>query len=166
MRECRHLFVYAGPVRDAILEWKLRGRAAGVAWLVDAAGARLREMIAPDDLLLPVPMPLARMRRRGMHHAADLCRMIAGETGCRFEWRALRRQGEQPRQSSLSGAARRRNLRRAFVLAPDAWAYLRGGRIWIVDDIRTTGATLRAACRALAAGGFPAHALTLSRTET
>ncbi len=42
MRECRHLFVYAGPVRDAILEWKLRGRAAGAAWLVKAAGARLR----------------------------------------------------------------------------------------------------------------------------
>ncbi len=111
-------------------------------------------------------MPLARMRRRGMHHAADLCRMIAAETGCRFEWRALRRAGDRPRQSSLSGAARRRNLRGAFVLAPDARAYLRGGRLWIVDDIRTTGATLREASRALAKAGFEPRALTLSRTDT
>ncbi|MDX8401297.1 MAG: ComF family protein [Mariprofundaceae bacterium] len=164
MCACVHLYRYEGPVRQAILDWKLRGRGTGVAWLLHVGAERLSAQIGPDDLLLPVPMPLSRMRRRGLHHAANLCRMIAAETGCRFEWRALRRKGEQPRQSSLTGRARRQNLRGAFVLAPDWRAYLPAtGRLWIVDDILTTGATMREAARTLARTGHPIHALSLSR---
>jgi len=137
-----------------------------VRWLMDAAAGRLVELVAPEDLLLPVPMPLVRMRKSGQHHAADLCRMIAAHTGCRWDWQLLRRVGEQPRQSELSGAARRRNLRKAFAMDADylATAQPVDGRLWVVDDVLTTGTTPACAARALKPMGMPVHTLSLART--
>jgi predicted amidophosphoribosyltransferase len=151
-------------VRRAILDWKLAGDDGGVRWLLTAAGGQLRQWLAADDLLLPVPMPLARMRASGQHHAADLCRMLAAIAGCRWDWRLLRRTGEQPRQSALTGLARRRNLRRAFTVdAAYADAQILPSRLWLIDDILTTGTTARCAARALARLKRPVHVLSLAR---
>lgn len=158
------LFTYAGPVREAVLAWKLEGRDAGLLWLLNASRPRLQELFNPGDVLLPVPMPLKRMRKAGQHHAADLCRYIANIAGCGWEWKLLRRQGEQARQSSLRSAARRRNLRGAFSVDLRVWNKLAiQGRVWIVDDIHTTGATLQFAARALANLQQPVSAFALSR---
>ena len=158
------LYAYDGPVREAILNWKLEGRDAGLLWLLDAAARRLRETFAATDLLLPVPMPIQRMRRAGQHHAADLCRHIARIVHCRVNWRLLRRIGEQPRQSTLTGSERRRNLARAFRLDEEQVRNLPpDGRLWLVDDILPTGATVRYACRCLKQAGRTVHAFTLAR---
>jgi predicted amidophosphoribosyltransferase len=153
------LYVYAGPVREAILDWKLRGRDAGVEWLLDTAAARLRDIFTLGDVLLPVPMPLTRMRRAGRHHAADLCRAIAHVTGARVEWRWLRRAEDAGRQSERGRGERWRHARRAFRLNEGADVELPdGGRLWVVDDIRTTGATLHWACKTLRPLARSAHA--------
>jgi len=151
-------------VRDALLNWKLQGRDAGLLWLLGAAAKRMQQIFAPQDLLLPVPMPIGRMRKAGQHHAADLCRHIAAITGSRVDWRLLRRTGEQPRQSALSGSRRRRNLSHAFDLDMASWqSIVPPGRLWLVDDILTTGATVHCACRCLKKTGQPIHAFTLAR---
>ncbi len=164
------LLVYQGPVREAILDWKLSGHHAPVRWLIDAARPRLRELLSEHDLLLPVPMPLSRMRKSGQHHAADLSRWLAEASGCHWDWRILRRIGEQARQSSLAGRQRWNNLRKAFAIDDD---YLTGQsplhgieRIWIVDDILTSGATLHYAARAATCIGRPVHVLSLARTKS
>ncbi len=159
------LYAYKEAVRDAILQWKLGGDERAIDWLLTVAGDTLRQTIQPHDLLIPIPMPLARMRRTGQHHAANLCRMIAAITGCRWEWRWLRRTGNQPRQSSLSHKERRNNLRRAFTLDTDHQPTLAGdATIWLVDDIMTTGATLHFAARTLARQHHASAALALART--
>ncbi len=158
------LYVYDGPVREAILGWKLEGRDAGLLWLLDAAAARLQQVFTPEDVLLPVPMPIRRMRKSGQHHAAALCCHIARIAGCRMDWRLLRRSGEQPRQSVLPGSARRRNLAHAFRLDVAHWRDMQPvGRLWLVDDIFTTGTTVRYACRCLKQTGQPVSAFTLAR---
>jgi ComF family protein len=160
------LYEYSGPVREAILAWKLDGRDAAARWLVKVAKARLTVYISAQDILLPVPMPLSRMRKSGQHHAANMCRWLAHEIGCRWDWRILVRVGDQARQSSLSGAARRKNLSKAFALADDCSKYARGEAcIWIVDDILTTGATLHFAARTALKLGRPVRALSLARTS-
>jgi len=152
------------------LDWKLQGRDAAVRWLLQAAMPHLHDLIATDCLLLPVPMPLSRMRKHGQHHAANLCRWLADALDCSWDWRILRRIGEQPRQSSLSGSARRKNLRKAFTLAADYpahWQNLaqRPTSIWLVDDILTTGATLHFAAKASIKLGLPVHVLSVARTS-
>jgi len=133
-------------------------------WLCLAAAARLKALFAEEDLLLPVPMPLSRMRRSGRHHAADLCRRIGRITGSPMEWRLLRRSGVQARQSELGRGGRWRNLRKAFHLEGDYRKMLENrDRIWVVDDICTTGATLHFACRTLNAAGYGVRAFSLAR---
>jgi predicted amidophosphoribosyltransferase len=163
--ETYSLYEYAGPVREAILDWKLNGREAGGRWLLAAAIPRISEYIATDDLLLPVPMPLSRMRKNGQHHAANMCRWLAKAVDCNWDWRILRRAGEQPRQSSLSGAARRKNLRKAFTVCNDYAPRLQDiSTVWVVDDILTTGTTLHHAARALLKLNKPVRVLSLART--
>jgi len=172
-QETHSLFSYHGPVRDALLAWKLGGDDAAIHWLMNASASRLSGLINADDLLLPVPMPLSRMRKSGLHHAAALAKMVAGQTGCHWDWQLLRRHGEQARQSSLSKVARRKNLRKSFYLNHDHWVERweprwsensQSGRIWVVDDIVTTGATMHYACKALRGLKRPVYALSLART--
>jgi len=167
------LFIYRdGPVRSAILDWKLQGRDAGMLWLLNAATPHLQTLFGPHSLLLPVPMPLSRMRRVGRHHAADLCKAIAKQTGAGFDWRLLRRSGTQQRQSTLNGRARWKNLCKAFRVDNDHWAEIAATQtnkgdenvhVWVVDDIITTGATMHYACRALHRAGIRASAFSLTR---
>ena len=166
-RQTYSLYRYHGPVREAILNWKLEGRSAAVRWLLDEAMPGLCERMDEHSLLLPVPMPMSRMRSRGQHHAADLCRWLARGTGSSWDWRVLRRSGEQPRQSTLSGQARRMNLRKAFILADDYTQYVSEAvqSVWIVDDILTTGSTLHFAARAAVRLAVPVHVLSLARTS-
>jgi len=167
-QQTHHLYQYHGPVRDATLNWKLSGKEAGVRWLLQAAAPRLTRIIAPDDLLLPMPAPLSRMRKSGQHHAANLCHWLCAHTQARREWRLLRRIGEQPRQSSLSGVARRKNLRKAFALCDDYRPLVQSlapqARLWIIDDIFTTGSSVHYAAQVAVRTGLPVHILTLART--
>jgi predicted amidophosphoribosyltransferase len=137
-----------------------------VRWLLAAAIPRISEHIAADDLLLPVPMPLSRMRKSGQHHAANMCHWLAQAVDCGWDWRLLRRVGEQPRQSSLAGSARRKNLRKAFALSNDYAPDLQGvSTIWVVDDILTTGTTLHYAARTIHKLKKPVRVLSLARTS-
>jgi len=157
------LYTYAGPVRASVLAWKLQGNDAGLQWLIDAAQARLATIFLPGDVLLPVPMPIVRMRKAGCHHAADLCKAICKISGSQINFNVLRRSGTQQRQSSLSRTERWNNLRKAFRVNSDHLHLNEGQRLWVVDDICTTGATLYYACRALKPVGCPVHAFSLTR---
>ncbi len=157
------LYTYAGPVRTAILAWKLQGNDVGLQWLMGAAEARLVSVFSPRDTLLPIPMPISRMRKAGRHHAADLCKAICKMTGSQMDCNVLRRMGMQQRQSSLSRTERWNNLRKAFRVDSNHLHMDEQNRLWVVDDIRTTGATLHHACRALKPMGHPVHAFSLAR---
>ncbi len=169
-QQTHSVYEYHGPVRDALLEWKLQGHDAAIRWLLKAAMPSLAELIEKDAVLLPVPMPLSRMRKHGQHHAANMCRWLADDLGCAWDWRLLRRMGEQPRQSALSGSARRKNLRKAFGLAADyeqRWMAIspEPASVWIVDDILTTGSTLHFAAKVSLKLGVAVNVLSLARTS-
>lgn len=167
-RSTSSLFVYKGAVRDALLAWKLQGQSSGIHWLLETAQPQLQQLFSPQDLLIPVPMPLNRMRRSGLHHTAHLCQMISKLTGATTDWRLLRRTKAHVRQSSLHGHARQNNLRKGFILSDDYLDRFKAhnvkGKIWVIDDILTTGATLRHACKAMGRTNRPVFAFSCART--
>ena len=102
--------------------------------------------------------------RRGFNQADDLARRL-GVPMLRALWR---RRATAP-QTGLNAAARRRNVRHAFRLSPllsDARCHrlLEDRIVVLVDDVRTTGATLDACAAELkGAGAREVRALTVAR---
>ena len=144
-------FVYASPLDRLEASFKFgrslaAGRVLSELWL-DA----LREAPpALPDALVPVPLHRDRLRERGYNQALELARPLARELGIDLRLDMLQRVRATSAQSDLDAAARRRNLRGAFAaadrVAPPA-------HVAIVDDVMTTGTTLRECARALARAG-------------
>ena len=101
------------------------------------------------DEVVGVPMPAARERRRGYNQAELLARALARRTGVPCDMTLLTRRGERATQSTLPKRARAANVRGAFAASP----LVKDRSILIVDDISTTGETLRACASALRAAG-------------
>jgi ComF family protein len=97
------------------------------------------------DAVVPIPMHRAKLRRRGYNQAELLARALAHLIRVRPEPELLTRTGERATQSRLSRAERRANVRGAFAASRRA----AGKSILLVDDVCTTGETLRACAAAL-----------------
>ncbi len=114
-------------------------------------------------LVLPMPLSGARLRQRGFNQSLELARQLAPakvQAGC------LLRLRDTPAQSGLPRAARLRNVRGAFGVAPGQAGKVEGRNVLLVDDVMTSGASLHAAAQALReAGAARVTALVLARTE-
>lgn len=160
--QCRHLdpaivmaraaYPYTGWVARAVQLAKYDDEPARLPDI----GARLLPLmrdLGPLDALVPVPLHPARLRRRGYNQADVLAREISAVTGVPL-WPVIRRIRETRPQVGLTRDARTHNVHDAFALDP-AWSPRPGMRFLIVDDVRTTGATLNA-CANVLAGTSPA----------
>lgn len=101
------------------------------------------------DALVPVPMSRRRERRRGYNQAELLARALSFRIGVPCDMTLLTRRSEGATQSMLPRRERAANVRTAFRASPAA----KGTSILVIDDICTTGETLRACANALRAGG-------------
>jgi ComF family protein len=110
----------------------------------------LAERASRPDAILPIPLHRARLARRGYNQALELARPIASLLGLAVLPRALVRTRDTAPQTELDADARRRNLRGAFTAEADAIA---GRRVLLVDDVVTTGATVREAAATLIRAG-------------
>ena len=111
------------------------------------------------DGVVPVPLHRARLARRGFNQAELMARAVAGRIGAPLsdKLRAVRRTRDQV---ELSAGERRENVAGAF----EARGSL-AGRILLVDDVFTTGATMSECAGVLRrAGAGEVQALTLCRT--
>lgn len=102
------------------------------------------------DAIVPVPLHRQRLRERGYDQALELAKIVSRRLGLPLLADGLHRRVSTKAQTGLDADARRRNLRGAFtarVLRP--WP----GHVALVDDVMTTGATLREATQALRRAG-------------
>ena len=102
------------------------------------------------DLVLPVPLSKMRMKSRGFNQSALLSRPIARYFGVEHSTAMLAREKETDPQYSKTTVEREMNLQDAFSANP---AKLNGRRVLLVDDIITTGATIKYCSKALSEAG-------------
>lgn len=148
---------YDGPIRTALLAYKERGRrdlAGPLAALVArATRVAVASGPAPPGRLVLVPVPSARSAAvaRGGDHVLRLARHTAVATGLRVARDGLTLTRSVRDSAGLDIRERSANLSEAMAARPP----VPGLSAVVVDDIVTTGATLREARRALQAVGWP-----------
>jgi ComF family protein len=101
------------------------------------------------DALVPVPLYRGRLAERGYNQSLELAKTVAAEIGLPVLPRVCRRVRPTLAQSSLSPAARRRNVRGAFSIEPRSLP----PRLAIVDDVMTSGQTVIELARVLRESG-------------
>jgi ComF family protein len=141
----RGALVYDARARPLVSAWKERGRRDLARPLAEIVA----EVIAcPDvDVVTFVPGDRERGRQRGHVPAARLADALGGLWNLPVS-RLLARAGGSSRQAGLPRAERRRNVRGAFRARTTV-----SGRVALVDDVYTTGATVSACASALRKAG-------------
>lgn len=163
---------YGPPVSLLINQFKFQRRfelAPTLARLLLLRWLAQRRWLALErpDLLLPVPLHWWRHWRRGFNQSSLLAASLAHWLGVAWDGTLLQRVQATVPQQQLPALARRRNLRRAFALAPGTEAQLAGRRVVLIDDVVTTGSTVAALSQLLRrAGVAEIHIWTLGRTQS
>ncbi len=110
--------------------------------------------------VVPVPLHARRLAQRGYNQAELLARALAAAAVLPFAPELLARERDTRPQVGLNAHERRQNVQSSFVAHPA----VAGVHLLLIDDVFTTGATLRDCARAaLAAGAFTVCALTVAR---
>jgi ComF family protein len=153
---------YEGPLRKLIHLFKY----AKVETLAEPLSRFVIQALPLDqnfDLVMAMPMHWRKRWERGFNQAELLARPVAKRYGLKLS-NHLRRKRYTKAQAGLSELERRENLKGSFLVKrPERIA---GRRILLIDDVFTTGATLRAAAAALkATGAGQVSALTLARVD-
>lgn len=135
---------YKGPLVRLVL-----GKARGDRIAAYELGLLMAERIKATDYqcdgIVPVPIHWSRRVWRGYDQVYEAARALSTEIGLPVI-QAVRRMRRTPFQSQLPIETRGKNVQGAFALTRDA-AGLTGKSVLIIDDVYTTGATLKEVVR-------------------
>ena len=150
----RSAVVYNEVARTLVSRLKYGDRpelARFCARLMARAGHELWE---DEPVLVPVPLHRTRQFSRRYNQSTELARALGRLTGLRVDPALVVRSRRTPQQVGLSADARQRNVAGAFAVSPaEPRRGSPGGRVVLVDDVITTGSTVKAVTRALKRAG-------------
>ena len=142
--------VYAEPVNGLIHDLKYNKK----LYLARALGELLANSISRKfsflpDVLLPVPLHRARLRKRGYNQSLEIARPVSRRLGIIIDAHLVSRIRNTDSQTTLKPRHRARNVKLAFkTIKP-----VDGKRIALIDDVMTTGHTVNAVAQVLKMAG-------------
>jgi len=160
----RAALVYNDASRDFILGFKHGDQIHSVVPMIPWMKQAGADILPGAEVIVPVPLHRWRLLRRRYNQAAIMGRALAKSTGKEFIADALLRTRSTPPQGHLKAKERARNVRSAFEIHPKRRGQIAGKNIILIDDVYTTGATVRECTKALKkAGAADVSVLTLAR---
>ncbi|MFV8826450.1 ComF family protein [Alkalihalobacterium sp. APHAB7] len=151
------VYQYNSFLKEMMAKFKYRGDYA----LGEAFGESLLSLYRSEcrsNVLVPIPLSDERLYERGFNQADVLASMVGAPV------HALKRAHHEEKQSKKTREARIRKVENPFVVVAGVREQVTSAHITIVDDIYTTGATLRYAAKALLdCGAKSVSSLTVAR---
>jgi len=148
--QIRSWAVYKGPIRNMVHNLKYKGNIALGEALAKSLVTDLQRIRWDVDMVVPVPLSLARMEQRGYNQAALIARPIAIASHIPYQPKALLKVRDTRSQVGLSYNKRQNNLVDAFAVKAEK---VTGKNILLVDDVTTSGTTLNECARMLRLAG-------------
>lgn len=147
-RSPRALFAYRPPVEEFIVALKFHEGLHFANWF----GQKMIERwgVPEVDCIVPLPLHPIRQRERGFNQTLEIAKIVASETGVYLDRWSCRRIKHRPAQSQLKAKWRSSNVSsKMFSVSPA----LRGKKVLVIEDVITTGTTIRAFIGALEKAG-------------
>jgi ComF family protein len=145
------LSAYVDPVKHWIQAFKFSRQWYWAPYLAEAMAQRID--VSPDPAncaVVPVPMPTLRRWKRGFNQSHLLAQHIARVRKVTLADVLYRVKYAQPQTNLDTAASRLRNVKDNFGIAD---VDLTGWHVWLIDDVKTTGATANACARLLKQAG-------------
>jgi len=156
---------YGYPWAALVQDFKFRAQPAwarSMALLMRSA-PWVEPALDAADWVIPMPLSTQRLQSRGFNQAWQLAQALS-PAKARVQW--LLRTRDTPAQSSLARKERLSNVAHAFAIDPLRQRDLEGKNVILVDDVMTSGASLRAAAQPLRQAGVATiTALVFARAE-
>jgi ComF family protein len=168
----RSAFLYDDIARRLISRFKFSDRhdlAPFIANTMVRAGGSLLE---DADIIIPLPLHWRRLHSRRFNQSADLARLISAKSGADnkpvpCKPMVLIRTRNTIQQIGLTQEGRHGNVSGAFLVPADKRVQITGKRVLLIDDVYTSGASVKSATKALLRGGAQAvDILTFARVHS
>jgi ComF family protein len=156
---------YRGKLKDAILLFKYRRfqvLGGDFARLIFRRLGKEENIWWKADVILPVPLHPKRLKKRGFNQAQVIAAELARIKGIKLEERALVKVKNVLPQTFLETEERKKNVSGAFRIVDKE--KIKGKTVILVDDVYTTGSTVRECSMVLKkAGAKEVRVLTLAQ---
>lgn len=145
-----YFFVHQSDFRELIHDFKYRGNWRVAREMGRWYGAELAAsgLYADIDLIIPVPLHLRKLIRRGYNQSEYIAEGISQAMGIAVDRGSVRRTIHNRSQAQRRKSERWENVEGIFAVKNPA--ALRERHLLIVDDVLTTGATISSLCETIA----------------
>ena len=138
----RSAFIYDDASKQLVIDFKFHDKTAAAEVLANMLFVAGKDIWAENpDYLIPVPLHKKRLHARRYNQSALLCKYLSKKSLVEVDYFSLERVLNTVPQVSLIGAKRRNNLKKAFAL--NDGEKFKGKKVVLIDDVKTTGSTLR-----------------------
>lgn len=146
---------YVDPLKKAVVNYKFHGATALASTIAERAVRQFSERVNETEpaSLVPIPLHPGREHVRGYNQAEVFARALADRLNLPVQTELLFREKKRRPQARLRKSEREGNVAGVFVVDEEAASESSGCRILLIDDVVTSGATVREAAKSLEAAG-------------
>ncbi|MFT6077227.1 MAG: ComF family protein [Myxococcota bacterium] len=159
------VFKYDQTSRDLIAKFKYFDQIHLTKYFSKLMLQKSEDIIGDIDFIVPVPLHKFRIIRRKYNQSALLAKNISKLSKKESILDLLIRTKNNKPQASLNQKKRQKNVAGIFKVEEKYLPKIKGKNILLLDDVKTTGATVESCCRILKKSGINrVYVLTLART--